>query len=505
MRSRQNVWVDGSLRDGAWFATVFTDIRTRFPHYKIAIFVISAPEAVVRQRVKQRAAATGRTVAEATLVSSLRSVASSLEVLTPLCDFVARISNERCPELKAYETVDHSGNWAVIKAQFAAQFPTPGEFPEGLAPLSLRSVNLSHTAAHPLLRVKTPRLLSAWDHARLLHADVVPAALVEASKGRRGGSHLEALTTALASTRLVLSPAHPVNLDPVSRDAAGIPPDAVSFVFCYPAVHVDWGVVRASRINVSHPIARVLVAGGFVYFDRAGSICGVNAVMDIGYTDEEEGEEYGGGGGEGGVGEGGVDEGVGAEGHTSEHKGVESKSAAAAEAEAEAGAAAAAPTAGCTAGAGAGAGGCAGVGGCAGGGCGACGAGGVVGKESKPRCGTRSMLQFEVPRPLPAAATEFLIANKRFRPVTLAALLHKGAQFFAWIKPGEVLPGMGHGMSGSMSADTEHGTPTLSPLAPTSIGAGPAPAAYGAFAYLFHDLEAPASEQDCYFPVMASV
>ena len=29
MRSLQNIWVDGSLRDGAWFAGVFQDIRRR--------------------------------------------------------------------------------------------------------------------------------------------------------------------------------------------------------------------------------------------------------------------------------------------------------------------------------------------------------------------------------------------------------------------------------------------------------------------------------------------
>ena len=27
----QNVWVDGSLRDGVWFSKVFKDIRHRFP------------------------------------------------------------------------------------------------------------------------------------------------------------------------------------------------------------------------------------------------------------------------------------------------------------------------------------------------------------------------------------------------------------------------------------------------------------------------------------------
>ena len=40
LRRRQHVWVDGSLRDGAWFSLVFDDIRERFPEYSIAIFYV---------------------------------------------------------------------------------------------------------------------------------------------------------------------------------------------------------------------------------------------------------------------------------------------------------------------------------------------------------------------------------------------------------------------------------------------------------------------------------
>ena len=93
MRSNQNVWVDGSLRDGKWFAQVFRDVRTRFPQYKIAIFEVSASEAVVRRRIARRAAATGRDVPEHLIKASLASVSTSLDILTPLADFVARIDN----------------------------------------------------------------------------------------------------------------------------------------------------------------------------------------------------------------------------------------------------------------------------------------------------------------------------------------------------------------------------------------------------------------------------
>eukprot|EP00051_Salpingoeca_urceolata_P013372 m.167735 g.167735 ORF g.167735 m.167735 type:complete len:128 (+) comp17776_c0_seq1:256-639(+) len=50
LRRRQNIWVDGSLKDGKWFTHVFQDIRKRFPLFRIAIFhvsVLSLQHAVV--------------------------------------------------------------------------------------------------------------------------------------------------------------------------------------------------------------------------------------------------------------------------------------------------------------------------------------------------------------------------------------------------------------------------------------------------------------------------
>ena len=50
MRNSQNVWIDGSLRDGAWFARVFDEVREKHPAYSIAIFYVYASEATVRAR-----------------------------------------------------------------------------------------------------------------------------------------------------------------------------------------------------------------------------------------------------------------------------------------------------------------------------------------------------------------------------------------------------------------------------------------------------------------------
>ena len=101
LRTSQNVWVDGSLRDGDWFGRVFDDIRERFPEYRIAIFCVSASEDVVRARCAQRARETGRVVPEEVLVASLQAPAASLHKLMSKSDLVARINNDDTPLLRS--------------------------------------------------------------------------------------------------------------------------------------------------------------------------------------------------------------------------------------------------------------------------------------------------------------------------------------------------------------------------------------------------------------------
>jgi len=120
MERRQNIWVDGSLRNADFYAQVFEDIRTRYPHYKICIMYIDADEAVIRQRIKVRAERTGRNVPEHLIKASLGAMDKALNKLTPLCDFVARINNSgEVPALSAFCTVDMKGSWGVLQNRFA--------------------------------------------------------------------------------------------------------------------------------------------------------------------------------------------------------------------------------------------------------------------------------------------------------------------------------------------------------------------------------------------------
>ena len=136
MRHSQHVWVDGSLRDGAWFARVFDEVREKHPAYSIAIFYVYASEATVRARCAERAARTGRMPPEELIVQSLEAPDHSLKLLTPKADFVVRINNDiaGAPHLDAFETIDHSGSWAMVRKRFATTAPPPSAFPESLAP-----------------------------------------------------------------------------------------------------------------------------------------------------------------------------------------------------------------------------------------------------------------------------------------------------------------------------------------------------------------------------------
>lgn len=142
LANSQNIWVDGSLKDGKWFRDVFEDVRKRFGNYRIAIFYVGADEKVVRARVKAREEATGRGIPEEELVASLQAPDRSLGILVPLVDFVARISNNAdTPKLTAFESVDTSGDWNAIGNFFARTQPAKAEFPARLAPLHVGVVH----------------------------------------------------------------------------------------------------------------------------------------------------------------------------------------------------------------------------------------------------------------------------------------------------------------------------------------------------------------------------
>mmetsp|Transcript_22664 Transcript_22664/g.52905 ORF Transcript_22664/g.52905 Transcript_22664/m.52905 type:complete len:529 (-) Transcript_22664:5-1591(-) len=117
LRRSQHIWVDGSLRDTEWFKKLFTDIRENFPQYQIGIVHVHASEAIVRQRIKDREAKTGRGIPEELIQRSLEAPQQSLFHLAGMCDWIATVDNEYVPRLTHWARVDRSGNWEQVSEQ----------------------------------------------------------------------------------------------------------------------------------------------------------------------------------------------------------------------------------------------------------------------------------------------------------------------------------------------------------------------------------------------------
>lgn len=83
MKASQHVWVDGSLRNGEWLAGELEKLRDMYPLYRIALFYIYASKEKVFERMKHRAAMTGREVPEEMVLQSLQAPDHSLRLLTP--------------------------------------------------------------------------------------------------------------------------------------------------------------------------------------------------------------------------------------------------------------------------------------------------------------------------------------------------------------------------------------------------------------------------------------
>eukprot|EP00976_Prorocentrum_cordatum_P083877 1185418-Prorocentrum_minimum.AAC.5 len=78
MNEQKNVWVDGSLRDSEWYASVFNTLRSKWPEYRIAILYVYADKDVVLRRAAERAELTGREVPESELLDSMERVRARL-------------------------------------------------------------------------------------------------------------------------------------------------------------------------------------------------------------------------------------------------------------------------------------------------------------------------------------------------------------------------------------------------------------------------------------------
>mmetsp|Transcript_68329 Transcript_68329/g.192688 ORF Transcript_68329/g.192688 Transcript_68329/m.192688 type:complete len:506 (-) Transcript_68329:228-1745(-) len=94
LSAKQNLLVDGSLRDVGWYTKLFQRIRREFPVYRIGIVHITASRETIINRAEARAKETGRVVPRELLEASMAQVPESVAALAPLADFVADVAND---------------------------------------------------------------------------------------------------------------------------------------------------------------------------------------------------------------------------------------------------------------------------------------------------------------------------------------------------------------------------------------------------------------------------
>ena len=138
----KHCWVDGSLRDGAWYEQVLRTIKQRHPRYRVAILHVEATQEVILERVRRRGAVTGREVPEHEVLDSIERVPQAVNHLAPLADFLAVIDNSAAaPHLVKYCDADtcflsKADCWSQIETRFRS-VPRPPSFIEPTPPCEL--------------------------------------------------------------------------------------------------------------------------------------------------------------------------------------------------------------------------------------------------------------------------------------------------------------------------------------------------------------------------------
>jgi len=298
---------------------------------------VHATEAVVRERCADRARVTGRHVPEELIIASLKDPKESLALLTPQCDFIARIDNSgNEPFLEAVETIDTSGCWNSISNRFARLEASIQEFPLALAPLALQPAERLKGALR--IHTKGPQKKDQETKAKRRGSLAVFGAAT--SPVTHLTLDMEAVTASAPLScaayenlfqqgvprdelELIASPMHPVSLTPEARLDLGVDPTAFSCAWIYNCAH-EWlensessdqprsSVLqhtpsylpndkrRGSRSTLSQDkememkkalskagyqgeykyrrdeLTSLLRYGGFVYFDELGNVVDVN-------------------------------------------------------------------------------------------------------------------------------------------------------------------------------------------------------------------------------------
>jgi hypothetical protein len=322
MERRQNVWIDGSLRNADFYAKVFENIRRQYPHYKISIMYIFADEASIRRRIQIRAEKTGRNVPEHLIQASLGAMDKALNKLTPLCDFVARIDNSGAvPVLAAFETVCTKGSWSILKERFARNTIDEADFPRFMPPLPVAKlkqedlesmqhiqasgalegqliVNLSvasfqNSSLRALLEVLScksmqrllmplPQQIASHIHEQITDSidKVLPKSVKDVGMG--ASQRIQKLWTDCAGSAqasLSLATSHLSKVGEDVRSALTIPAGAEHYCWVFPFGNLPLNIqLQLGAEDWHDPLVQLLSNGGFCYCDKDGVVLSVSSV-----------------------------------------------------------------------------------------------------------------------------------------------------------------------------------------------------------------------------------
>jgi len=273
MRFRQNIWVDGSLRNTEWVKGQIKSLKKLFPHYRIAIIHVYATEAKALARIDARRRTTGRGIPVHEVSRSLKDAQRSINELTSLVDLVVRIDNNGdAPILQSCEMVGRAG-WQQNIARCRSQESSGVQ----MLCLTLAPLNVSRlpTSMKDCIRVDPLR--------RAVHADIDKLFIDQAVHPPPSPTSVQ--TSTFHTIVFAASCVCPVPSDLDQRRKAGIPPEAVDFCYAYPYKSAPCsGLVRAQAsthysCGGQCPVFdELLNNGGFVYLDKTGATVSVNAI-----------------------------------------------------------------------------------------------------------------------------------------------------------------------------------------------------------------------------------
>jgi len=261
----QNVWIDGSLGDHAWYTKVFRDIRKRFPKYRIALIYVYCDPEQLHQRVHKRSRMTGRMVPRWKMEESIRRTRESVDVLSPLTDFSAKIdNNSNIPWLEVCQDQSHS--FSSLRSQFQLGKETK-QFPQALRDIAVRRHEVLSEQLH----------LPDWARDALASGTkaLLKVPLLEACCSRlrpRLEAELKSRLDILHSdVFLLLTPAAEVNMDAHSRDRGNIPETAHLGAMCH-------GCFTSEGRSVQILPGFAEETSAFVYLTANGDILSVNVI-----------------------------------------------------------------------------------------------------------------------------------------------------------------------------------------------------------------------------------